>query len=185
MDRAVLRPYWCICTHVTQHYLLCTCTFPDSTILVGKVKQRVPGEVKGTTRRKRRRNTRTRTRAEQEQQEQQLYTHRHIVGKIGPGNIQQEYAEAYNVGTLGARVCDSQHAQGDGVPADGQWWNLLSEADSHADRVGKSVSWLIYSDYLWDFDKERAPLLFVFNAGYCQFLCVIVCYFKWCSNYYT
>ena len=35
-----------------------------------------------------------------------------------------------------------------------RFWNLLAEVDNHADRVGKSVSWVIYSDWLWDFDQD-------------------------------
>lgn len=66
----------------------------------------------------------------------------------------KDYPDAYNVGTIGADVCDGRFAQGDGVPADGQFWNLLAEVDNHADRVGKSVSWVIYSDWLWDFDQD-------------------------------
>eukprot|EP00913_Durusdinium_trenchii_P026301 g24679.t1 len=41
----------------------------------------------------------------------------------------KDYPDAYNVGTIGADVCDGRFAQGDGVPADGQFWNLLAEAN--------------------------------------------------------
>lgn len=35
-----------------------------------------------------------------------------------------------------------------------QFWNLLASVEPDADRVGKSVSWLIFSDAMWEYDKE-------------------------------
>eukprot|EP00438_Fugacium_kawagutii_P007879 Skav213954 [mRNA] locus=scaffold1979:178458:186567:- [translate_table: standard] len=57
---------------------------------------------------------------------------------------------------------------GDGVNMDGQYkgttnsnqqcsrqfWNILANAEPDPDRVGKLVSWLIYSDGMWEYDKD-------------------------------
>ena len=66
----------------------------------------------------------------------------------------QDYPQAYNVGTVGSQRCGPINSKEDGIPADGQFWNLLASVEPDADRVGKSVSWLIFSDAMWEYDKD-------------------------------
>lgn len=66
----------------------------------------------------------------------------------------QDYPQAYNVGTVGSQRCGPTSTDEDGIPADGQFWNVLAHAEPDPDRVGKSVSWLIYSDSIWEYDKD-------------------------------
>ena len=62
-----------------------------------------------------------------------------------------------------------------------QFWNLLASVEPDADRVGKSVSWLIFSDAMWEYDKEphattngREPHHSGFWNSYCRCVCVCV-----------
>ena len=67
------------------------------------------------------------------------------------GTRRQDYPDAYNVGTIGADVCDGRFAQGDGVPADGQcpvvkvvedqFWDHVATSFGHFDSR-KTSTWV-------------------------------------------